>query len=198
MEFDELQKIWNSQTNEPLWVINENALQKRILAKKKQASHIANFSELLLIFVNAGAGIFVLGLNLFKRPESLVMYTMAAWMFSTALYIWASRIRRLKNETKFDRSMLGELKHAIEMATYQVRLSGLMRWNIVPIGALSLLGIWEGEKSIWIAVGILLFAALTYFAGGWEHRIYLAKKREMESLQKKLLHEEISSDHSSR
>ncbi|MFD2933392.1 hypothetical protein [Spirosoma flavum] len=198
MEFDELQKIWNSQTNEPLWVINENALHNRILAKKEQARHIANFSELLLIFVNAGTGIFVLGLNFFKRPESLVMYLMAAWMFATALYVLASRIRRLKSENKFDRSMLGELNHALEMATYQVRLSGLMRWNIVPIGTLSLLGIWESGKSIGIAVGILAFAALSYFAGGWEHRVYVAKKRELATLQKKLLHEEISSDQSSR
>lgn len=193
MEFDELQKIWNSQTREPLWVINESALHKRILAKKNQARHITTISEWLLLFVNTGAGSLILGVNFFKRPENLSLYLMAAWMFLTALYVLISRIRRLKGSNEFDRSMLGELKYAISMATYQVRLSQLMRWNVLPIGALSLLGIFEGGKSVWLALGILTFFVLTYFASGWEHRVYITKKRELEALQKKLEKDEIAS-----
>ena len=60
MEFEELQKIWDSQNKRPLYVINEEALHQRILAKKSQASHITNFSELLLIAVNTGAGALIL------------------------------------------------------------------------------------------------------------------------------------------
>ncbi|GAB4006316.1 hypothetical protein EXU85_02450 [Spirosoma sp. KCTC 42546] len=192
MEFDELQKIWDSQTREPLWVINENALHKRILAKKNQAHHITTISELLLLFVNSIAGGLILGINFFKHSESLFLYIMAAWMFLTALYVLMSRFRRLKGENEFDRSMLGELNHAVSMATYQVHLSQLMRWNTLPIGILSLLSIWEGGKSVWLALGVLAFFALTYFASGWEHRVYTNKKRELESLQKKLEKEEIT------
>ncbi|QIP14940.1 hypothetical protein G8759_21100 [Spirosoma aureum] len=193
MEFDELQKIWDSQTKEPLWVINEHGLHKRILAKKSQAHHITNFSELLTIWVNLGAGSFVLGVNFFKRPENLFMYVMAGWMLVTALFVVVSRIRRLKSETTFDRSMLGELNEAIAMATYQVRLSRLLRWNIVPIGALSLLSVWEGGKSGWLLVVLLIFFVLVYFASGWEHRIYAVKKRELDVLLKKLQTEETVS-----
>ncbi|UFH56854.1 hypothetical protein [Spirosoma sp. KNUC1025] len=186
MEFDELQKIWDSQTHEPLWAINEQALQKRVLAKKAQVDHITNFSELITIVVNAGAGSFVFGLNFFKSPANPWLYLMAVWMVITALYVLVGRLRRLKGISTFHRTLLDELNHAVVTATYQVRLSQLMRWNIVPIGVLVLLGIWQGEKSIWLAVGILVFLTLTYFAGGWEHRIYVAKKRELEALQQKL------------
>jgi hypothetical protein len=186
MEFDELQKIWDSQTQEPLWVINENAMHKRILTKKAQASHIANFSELLLLAVYVGVSIFIVALNFSKPKPNLVMYLMAAWMLGTALYVVTSRVQRIKSGYTFDRSMLGELNQAISMATYQVRLSRLMRWNIVPIAALSLLGVWEVGQSIWLILGIVVFFTLSYFAGGWEHRIYVGKKRELEALRKKL------------
>jgi hypothetical protein len=186
MEFDELQKIWDSQTHEPLWVINENALHNRIQAKKAKISHIANFSELLLLAVNIGGGSFVLGLNLMKPPTNVSLFLMSAWMFCTALYVLVSRIRRIKGGKTFDRSLLGELHHAILMATYQVRLSQLMRWNLVPIGAICLLGFWESKQSIWLALGLLTFLAITYYAGGWEHHIYEAKKRELEALKIKL------------
>ena len=37
MEFDELKQVWDSQNNELLYAINEQALHNRILSKKKQA-----------------------------------------------------------------------------------------------------------------------------------------------------------------
>jgi hypothetical protein len=82
--------------------------------------------------------------------------------------------------------MSGDLDHAISVATYQVRISQIMLWNIVPIGALTTLGLWEAGKPIWIAMVVLLFFALSYYAGGWEHHIYKRKKRELEVLKKKL------------
>ena len=186
MEFDELQKIWDVQNNEPLYAINEKALHNRILSKKNQARHITNISELLLIIVNLASGSFVLGINLFKQHGNIFMYVMAAWMFATALYSLLIRIRRIKGNSQFDRSMHGDLNHAISVATYQVRLSQIMRWNILPIGALSLLGVWEGGKLFWV-VGLMgVFFALTWYASRWEHRIYKSRKRALEILQKKL------------
>ena len=38
MEFEDLQKIWDTQNNKPMYVINEEALHRRILSKKNKAS----------------------------------------------------------------------------------------------------------------------------------------------------------------
>lgn len=183
MEFEELQQIWDSQNNRPLYAINEEALHKRIESKKNQVRHITNISELLLIIVNIGSGSLILGMNF---SGQIFMYLLAAWMFVTALYVLISRIKRIKGNNRFDRSMRGDLTQAISVATYQVRLSQLMRWNIIPIGTLILLGVWDGGKSVWVAVGLVVFFAIAYLAGGWEHSIYKSKKRELEILQDKL------------
>ena len=186
VEFEELQKIWGSQNEKPLYAIDEKALHNRILSKKKQAYHISNISELLVILVNSGAGCLILGLNLSNQNENVAMYVLAAWMFASAMYVLVSRISRIRGESQFDRSLRGDLSHAILMATYQVRLSQIMRWNILPIGILSLLGMWEGGKSVWVAGGVLIFFVLAYYAGGWEHGIYIRRKRELELLKGKL------------
>jgi hypothetical protein len=188
MDFTEMKKIWDSQNNEPLYVINEKALHNLIQSKKRQADHLTNISELLLILVNMGAGCFILGMNVFQQSGNIFMYLLAAWMLSSALYVLVSRIRRIKANYRFDRSMRGELAHALSVATYQVHLSRLGWWSILPIGILTLLGVWE--KSVWVAGGILLCFGLTHYAAGWEHRIYKARKRELEVLQNKLENEE--------
>lgn len=184
MEFEELQQIWDSQNNQPLYAINEAALHNRILAKRRQSRHIANISELLLIIVNAGAGGLTLGI--FRQDRNIFMWIMAAWMLGSALYVLISRIRRMKSNKNFDRSMRNDLSDAISVATYQVRLSRIMRWNMLPIGILILLGAWEGGKSAWVAGVILLSFGFAYYASSWEHRIYKARRRELEILKSKL------------
>lgn len=197
MEFEELQKIWDVQNNEPLYAINSQALHNRILSKKKRAYHTTNFSELLLIFVNFATGCFILGMDFFTQKENIFMHLMSAWMFITALYVLASRFRRIKGEYRFDRSMLGDLGHAISMATYQVRLGRIMRWNILPIGILTFLGVWDSGKPVWMAALLLIFFAIAHYAGGWELNIYKSRKRELEILQKKLKEEETGDEASS-
>jgi hypothetical protein len=186
MEFDEMKRIWDSQNSEPLYTFNEKALHNRILSKKEKGRHIANASELLSVVAYAIAGCFVLGMNLYQRSANIFMYVLAAWMLGSARYLLISRSRRIKQHDRFDRSMYGDLKHAIAVATYQVRLSQYMRWNILPIGILTLLGMWESGKSVWLVAAIPIFFALVYYAAGWEHRIYKSRKRELEVLQSKL------------
>ena len=186
MEFEEIKKIWDAQSNQPLYAINEKAMYNLILSKKKQAHHITNISELFIIISYMITGSFVLGINLFNQSGNISMYLLSAWTFGTALIMLVNRIRRKKGENQFERSMSGDLDHAISVATYQVRISQIMLWNVLPIGALTLIGLWEGGKSIWLVMIVLLFFALSYYAGGWEHNIYKRKKRELETLKKKL------------
>jgi len=186
MEFDELQQIWDSQNNQPLYVINEKALHNRIQSKMKQGLHITNISELLLIIIHLSAGSFILGVNLFNHRGKISLYVLAAWMFVTALYSLVSRIRRIKGTHRFDRSMHGDLNYALSVATYLVRLSQIMRWNILPVGVLTLLSLWEGGKSFWGAGFILVVFVFGFYVSRWEHNIYKGRKRELEVLQKKL------------
>jgi hypothetical protein len=186
MEFEEIQQIWDSQNNRPLYTIDQPALHNRILLKKKQARRITNLSEIALIIVNLGAGSFVFEMNYTSSRLNVFMYILAAWMFASTLFLVASRIRRISRSNRFQQSMHGDLDYAISTARYQVRLSRLMHLNTLPIGIFSLFGIWEGGKSVWIGVATLIFFAFAYYVGSIEHRHYIARRRELQILFKKL------------
>lgn len=186
IEFDELKKVWDAQNMEQLYSFNETALHNRIVTKKKQGMHITNVSEFIGIVANAACGSFIFWLNYFSHKGNLFMYCLAVWMSLTALYLFIGRGRRLKADHQFNRSMYGDLAHAISVATYQVRFSQLMRWNILPIGIFILLGYWDTGKSVWIAVGTIIFFIVVSYASGWEHRFYKKRKRELEGLKAKL------------
>ena len=166
--------------------MDEQALYNRILSKKKQARHITNISELLVIIVNLGSGSFALAMNLFSNQRNGYIYVLAAWMFGTALYLIVMRMRRIAANKLFDRSMRGDLLHAISVATYQVRLSQMMRWNILPMGGLSALVVYAGGKSIGVVLAMIVAFAVAFYLSRWEHNIYENKKRELEILQQKL------------
>ncbi|CAN5457319.1 hypothetical protein BH23BAC3_BH23BAC3_25540 [soil metagenome] len=190
MEFEELKRIWDQQNDEPIYAINEDALHNRIRAKKNSAGQTTNFSELLLLFANIAAGFFILITN----KGNIYLYLLAGLMLATAAFIIVGRVQRKRREKSFDRSMLGELNHGIATATYQVRLSLIMRWYALPVGILTALALWQSQTSIWISFLVLLFFGFAWFAGGWEHRIYINKKHELEMLRNKLAEEKNSTD----
>ncbi|HWA34122.1 MAG TPA: hypothetical protein VG737_08340 [Cyclobacteriaceae bacterium] len=186
MEFEEMKKIWDAQNQSTLFVLNEQALHNRIVQKKAQAGHITRVSEILAIGVNLVGGGFVLGMNVVSRNASVWMNAMAGWMFVTAIYVVINRVKRLARDRKFDRSIAGDLDHAIATATYQVRLSNILRLNALPIGIFLLGGMWETGRSFWFSAGLLLFFALTFYLSGWEHNYYERRKHELEMLRGKL------------
>ena len=190
MEFEELKRIWDDQNQKVLYAIDEKALHNRIAVKRRQALHITNISEVMLILVNGGMGTFVVVMNYLRHSVNVSMYLLAALMFGSAGFVLVNRISRIKGNNRFDRSMRGDLDHAFSVASYQVRLSYIMRWNFIPIGILVTLGMIEGGKSIWIAFGMLVFFMLTYYLSGWEHKFYKRKKQELEELQRKLSQED--------
>lgn len=189
MEFDEMKRIWDTQNNEPLYAINEKALHNRILAKKNKGHHITNVSELFWIIGNMAAGCIVLGMNLVKESDNIFVYILSAWMIASSIYMIVSRIRRIKGNHRFDRSMRGDLDYAISVAAYQINLSNLGRFNVLPIGILSILTVWDEGKSLWWAVGLIILFFLANYAAAWEHRIYKARKIELDTLQSKLENE---------
>jgi hypothetical protein len=186
MEFDEMKKIWDAQSNAPLYTFSEQALHQRIQTKKNQANHITNFSELLWIVVNLVGGCFVLMLTFLSHGQNLAMYCMALWMIGTAVYMIVSRIHRLQSSDRFDRSLYGDLAHALSVATYQVRISKLGQWNILPLGFFVILGVWDTGKSWWWLAGFLIFFGLVGYFSRWEHGYYEKRERELQQLQRTL------------
>jgi len=186
MEFDELTKIWHLQNKETMYVIDASALHRCIQAKKRQAKSILNISELLNIIVNIFASVFIITINFLKDNSNIFLTLVGIWMFCTALYVALKRIGRLNGDNQFDQSMRGDLDHAISVATYQIKISHLMRWNVLPVGLLLFAASMNKGQSFWIAVSILSFFFIAIYVSRWEHNIYKSKRNELEVLRKKL------------
>ena len=185
MEFEDMKKIWDSQSHDRLYAINEQALHNRVLSKKRSALRIVNTSEVLIIITYLVTGSFVMSTTL-TGGLNISLLVLSFWMIAIASYMGIFRIKRMRTNNQFDRTMLGDLSHALSAATYQVKLSRLLRWNILPMAVLILLAFWEGNKSLWIALGTLAFVALAFYFSGWEHSFYERRKKELESLHEKL------------
>ncbi|MEJ0034293.1 MAG: hypothetical protein WDO15_29925 [Bacteroidota bacterium] len=174
MTFDDIKKVWDMQSNETMYAINESTMRKNIVSKKEKGIHITNVSELLSIVANLGSGTLIMMMG----KSNLYLLILSLWMLATGTYCLVARIKRLRGKKKFDRTMLGDLDHAIDIASYQVRFSSLLRWTIIPIALLIVLS--KTDSLLWI-VSLLLFFAITFYASGWEHNYY---KRRLGNLLK--------------
>jgi len=186
MELDEVRAIWNSQEEQKPYQVDEEALHQRVLARKSRALCITNISELLIIGVYIGTGIFVAFANVTSRKISLFMYAAVAWMLLVALLTVISRIKRIRGNARFDRTVQGELQHGLALARYQVRLSRLMRFNTVLLCCLMLAACWEKAKPWWATILILAIFGLGWLASGWEHNKYKRQRAALEALQSSL------------
>ncbi|MGB3466360.1 MAG: hypothetical protein WBA74_13865, partial [Cyclobacteriaceae bacterium] len=107
MEIEELKKIWDSQNDKPMYIINEEALHRSIKRSKKKASIISDLNEYGLILI----ALLTVGFVLLKNGTDATIYTYlpAIVLLLSCFYILAGRLRRKKNEKQYGRSVLGDL-----------------------------------------------------------------------------------------
>jgi len=186
MEFDELKKIWDAPNNQHLYVLDEQALHKRIESRMNTVRRLTNITDWVLILVNLGAGGILIGLNTVNTVANLFMYVEAAWMFVTVVYFTIGHIRRVKAGRRFDRSLHGDLDHAIFLANYRIRLDQVILWNLLPMGAIMILSGWEAGKLLKVSAVILASYALAFYVTSKGHRANKRRKRELQALKEKL------------
>lgn len=188
MEFDELQKVWDKQNNEPLYVINEEALHRRVQSKKRAAAKKANWMEMILIGANLLAGSILLWAVLFKGKEhETFIYVMIPVMLLVPFYLLYKRAQRKKSENKFEHTLLGDIEHALSNAAYTVTLSRTGQFYFFGIAALTMLSlIFDKNASIGSIIGISILFVLGIYASRWEHNFYVRKKKELETLKEKM------------
>ena len=191
MEFEEMKKIWDSQNSEPLYAINEAALHKRIRAKMKRATRLNNINDFgLIIIAIVTAGI----LLLLNKTPGIYDYAIIVVLMLIAGYVLAGRIKRKKQEARFDRSMLGDLDHAIANVQYEGNRSLTMHWwFIIPLAIPVLAKMLQKNTNLgqWLLVTGLFILSIIVIR--WDHhRCILPRKRKLEALRRKLADENNS------
>lgn len=188
MKFEEMKKIWNEQNQAHMYVIDEKMLQDNIQAKKRVASRFINKMEWFIIIANSCTALTLGIANYFKSQNSLLTYLMAIALLCSVAYVIYRRQHRLKNENLFDRTLLGDLEHAISNATYRARLSSWLLMYWIVFGILFVSNFIVAEESLLVILLATAFSIIIWFLGRWEHRSWhLANKRRLEAMKEKLM-----------
>ncbi|MBX2912916.1 MAG: hypothetical protein M9954_06545 [Cyclobacteriaceae bacterium] len=187
MNFDDMKKIWNEESQQVQFVIDERLLGENIKQKKHKGSRMVSKMEWAIILSNLLTGGAIIAKNFAKPPMGIFAIAMGVLMVGTAVYVFVKRHHRLKCENKFDRTMLGDLDHAIRNANYRARLSASMLAYFVLVSLLMLGNAISTGKTIWQLAAIAVFCIAVLFLGRWEHRSWhLANKRRLEELRSHL------------
>ncbi|MCB0506255.1 MAG: hypothetical protein KDC58_12255 [Cyclobacteriaceae bacterium] len=187
MEFEEMQKIWNTQKGETMYAINEATLHKSISNKKDAAGRRINKVEIGISLINGFTAILLLFMAL-NGPNKWGFITSGLFL-ATVVYILYFRMKRKKAENTFDRSMLGELDHAISNTNASIKFNYLMIVGyLVPLSVNSILEMaYHGASPLkWLV--IIVAYALAFVLIRWEQKTrHIFRKEQLIALKKKLL-----------
>jgi hypothetical protein len=189
MDFEEMQKVWDEQKGETMYVINESALHKTVTRKKDAAGRRINRVEIALSIINSIVLIFIL-IRMFYHPH-IWGFISAGILVISLVYVQYFRWKRKRAEDAFDRSMLGELDHAISNAGFMIRFNYLMfAGYYIPIFvvAFSSLIVKGAPLQKWTLITILFL--LGFLVIRWEQKACnIPRKKQLMTLRKKLTEE---------
>jgi len=191
MEFEDMKMIWDSQNNEPLYAINQEALNKRIQDKGRSVTRLLNKSDLIMMSVNLFVGIFLI-VDAFRENGEGYEYVLPLLYVAFFFYGIYRRYARRQEVGVFEPTILGDLEKAIWQVDYLIKQTREMTWwYLVPLLLVASVTILLNSTSLRSLAFIVLFFVLifaSYFGSRWEvAKWYAPKKRELESLRETLL-----------
>jgi hypothetical protein len=120
MDFEDIQTLWNSQNDQYLFAINQDALYATIRQKSKNIRRLVKLMEWIMIGVNFVVGIYLLT-DLSQDNTPGYSFLIPAIYIAFSVYALIRRLRRRKEEVHFPQTMLGELDKAIWQVEYLIR-----------------------------------------------------------------------------
>jgi preprotein translocase subunit YajC len=116
-------------------------------------------------------------------------YILGFLMLLTVILLFVFRRKRIKEESKFDRTMLGELDHAIANTRSLVHISNMMIYcYLLPVGLFTIgkLIYFDASSGKWLL--LVAMYAVAYFLIRWERKYqHLPRKANLEILRAKLM-----------
>jgi hypothetical protein len=188
MEFEDMQKIWDTQNQQHVYAINEQTLHDRVIKNHANIMRYVNISEWMMFLIMLALSLVVLqdGIfndELYQVPEALILLVATG-------YIYHARRERLRHEPQSDRSLLGDLNQALQAITHHARQQrNFIWWFIAPMVITTLIHMaftYQG-KPIWLwplAFGMFIFNYWT-IQRTLNNRV-LPEKEDLEALRSML------------
>lgn len=187
MEFEEMKKIWDTQRQKTMYAIDEEALHQRVVGRKEKAARVASRSERVMIGALMFSFTIVMGASIYKSEYEIAPLLLAVTMLGAAIFIGIRRRQRLAMSADFERSILGDINHAIAHATYQVRLSQGSKMLYIVVALLSVFSLVDTMDEWYKGAFVGLLFLVGYFGARWEHKtLYVSQKRSLEEMREQL------------
>lgn len=196
MEFEDMKKIWDTQNQQPMYLIDEPTLHQHIGKKINATKRSADYMEIGLILINLIV-VAVLLLRSVGSDHAWMQYLTAATAFGVAVYVWIGRRIRQRQATRFDRSLLGELDQAIENRSYLIRRgTTFVWWYLTPFVLTTAVSMYNRFDSktiwVWLLIGVM-FVVGGLLPGREVRKIHVPQKRALETLRKTLTQDTVQS-----
>ncbi|MDA7915935.1 hypothetical protein N9B94_01720 [Verrucomicrobia bacterium] len=189
MKFDELKVIWDSQTNEPLYAIDHDAMHQSIRREGKDIQKVLTIFEAMSMLILFTLGI-VIGSEPFFEGHDYHQYIDATVYIAIGSYLAMEFRRRRREGAAFDDSLLGDLDRAIFHVNTQIRRFSIFPFFVVgPMAILCLakLPMYYASKPMWLWP----MMALCFF-GTWHalrndvKKTHIPRKESLIALREKI------------
>lgn len=189
MDFEEMQVIWDSQKERPMYALDLNALHASVKRKGRRIAWNVNAFELGLTAISVVTATILAAEPILEGTDLHKLFG-AGLMLAVAAYVLVGRVRRRARERDTGSSLVGDLEHAISQVDYLIaRVRTFQWWFILPAFLFIALkfALAYDTKPAWVWLSFLLIMALGYSMARLELRcLHLPKKRDLEALRAKL------------
>jgi len=214
MELDELKLILDSQNQEPLYAMNEAALQRLVRRRTEEISRALSRCYLaeITIGVSCGGLMLVCAAALaFGGPAWAVAWIKVTWTFWDTLalllasglwfhysaYMFLARQRQLQHNGVFEQTLRGDLDRALAQNEFQSMMAKkIVWWGLIPLwvaGALwvaTIIHLVEAPAWTYVYMGATIVGSLVAVVAGKQRAItcrYEPRRRELESVRTQLI-----------
>lgn len=188
MNLEDMKKVWDSESNQTLYVIDQSKVEQMVNNKSMSANKRASYVENFIIIMNLIVPVILFVIGGLNDKIGFGEYSMAVFCLISVGATFIYKRKRLSSQLNSGDTMLDNLKHAIHNATYQARMTDFfLTWYILGVGVLSIFNLVKEGTNIWIVISMALVFVVGLIVGRWEQRCWHEKKRdELISLLDKL------------
>ena len=184
MDFKDLQKEWNHEKNQAMYIFDEEALMRTVAQRARAVERTAAINEWGLIIVAVITCILLLVIG----SDGLYKVLAAMTMLATGGYVWWRRQQRLREQANIERTVLSDIEQAVANARYLVRFAQTFAyWFLLPTAAVTLFRMSQKAIDPWKWAGIIVCFIVSYLLVQLELRWkHLPRLRRLEELRDKL------------
>tara|TARA_R110002111_G_scaffold6312_1_gene27805 strand:+ start:179 stop:766 length:588 start_codon:yes stop_codon:yes gene_type:complete len=194
MKFEDMQVVWNSQTERPAFQFDESALIDSITQRHRSFVRLVGFFDWAMMLCLLFVGVMCLRDPLLQGHD-LFLVLPAIGCLIGAMFVWKGRKARLGRAGQYEDSLLGLVEKSIAQIDAHVsRLRTMHWWCILPLTFTLLVGfslVDDDRRHLFYFVFAPLFAiciGLSYWGMQREVRCDLLPKRaDLELLREKIL-----------